>query len=235
MRSYEDIVELIAQLIDFFLHLDKYLDQIIRNYGVWTYAILFLIIFCETGFVVTPFLPGDSLLFACGTFAAKGSLDLWLLALLLSIAAVLGDTVNYWIGAYIGPKAFHREDSRFFKKQHLQRTHEFYEKYGGKTIILARFMPIIRTFAPFVAGIGKMSYRKFLAYNVIGGVIWIVSFLVLGYKFGSYPVVKSNFSLVILAIIILSVLPSVVEIIRHRRRKSVQQLDYPDSNQVNNT
>jgi membrane-associated protein len=216
-------VELISQLVDFLLHLDRHLNNIIQNYGVWTYAILFLIIFCETGFVVTPFLPGDSLLFACGTFAAKGSLDVALLCFLLSIAAVAGDTVNYWIGAYIGPRAFQKEDSRFFKKQHLQRTHEFYEKYGGKTIILARFMPIVRTFAPFVAGIGKMSYRRFLSYNVIGGILWILSFIFLGYFFGNLPIVKRNFTLVIFAIIIISILPSVIEIIRAKRRTATKQ------------
>ena len=211
-------MELIHSLIDLFLHLDKHLSDILQQYGTWTYGILFIIIFCETGFVVTPFLPGDSLLFACGTFAAVGALDVRWVCILLSIAAVAGDTVNYWIGAYIGPKAFSREDSRFFKKQHLIRTHEFYEKYGGKTIIFARFMPIIRTFAPFVAGIGKMSYGKFLAYNVTGGVLWILGFVLVGYFFGNIPVVKRNFTLVILAIIFVSILPSIIEIIRHRRK-----------------
>lgn len=217
-------MELIQQLIDFILHIDVHLNEIIRNYGVWTYLILFLIIFCETGFVVTPFLPGDSLLFACGAFAANGSLDVWLLCLLLTIAAIAGDTVNYWIGAYIGPRAFAKEDSRFFKKKYLIRTHEFYEKHGGKTIIIARFMPIIRTFAPFVAGIGKMSYPKFLMYNIVGGVVWILSFVFLGYFFGNLPVVKKNFTLVIFAIIILSVLPSVIEVIRHKRKSRKREL-----------
>jgi len=213
-------MELLHQFIDLFLHLDKHLGEIIKDYGVWTYAILFLIIFCETGFVVTPFLPGDSLLFACGAFAATGSLEVWSLCVLLSIAAILGDTVNYWIGSYIGPKAFSREDSRFFKKKHLVQTHEFYEKYGGKTIIIARFMPIVRTFAPFVAGIGKMSYGKFLTFNIVGGLLWIFSFTFLGYFFGNLPVVKKNFTLVILAIVVLSVLPSVIEVIRHRKKKT---------------
>lgn len=212
------MIELVHQFIDLFLHLDTHLSQLLQQYGIWTYLILFLIIFCETGFVVTPFLPGDSLLFACGTFAAKGDLHLSSLCTLLAIAAIGGDTVNYWIGAYIGPKAFSREDSRFFKKRYLIRTHEFYEKYGGKTIILARFMPIIRTFAPFVAGIGRMSYGKFLSYNVIGGIAWILSFLLLGYFFGNIPVVKRNFTLVIIAIIILSVLPSIIEVLRHRKK-----------------
>ena len=215
-------MEFLHQIIDLFLHLDKHLGEIIRQYGTWTYLILFVIIFCETGFVVTPFLPGDSLLFACGAFAATGALDVWWICILLSIAAIAGDTVNYWIGAYIGPKAFKKEDSRFFKKQHLIRTHEFYEKYGGKTIIIARFMPIIRTFAPFVAGIGKMSYGKFLTYNVDGGLLWIFSFTFLGYFFGNLPVVKKNFTLVILAIIILSVLPSVIEVVRHRKKATAR-------------
>jgi membrane-associated protein len=210
-------MEFIQYLIDFILHIDVHLNELIREYGVWTYLILFLIIFCETGFVVTPFLPVDSLLFACGAFAANGSLNVTLLCILLTIAAIAGDTVNYWIGAYIGPKAFTKEDSRFFKKKYLIRTHEFYEKHGGKTIIIARFMPIVRTFAPFVAGIGKMSYPKFLMYNVVGGIVWILSFVFLGYFFGNLPVVKKNFTLVIFAIIIISVLPSVIEVIRHKR------------------
>ena len=210
-------MELIHQFIDFFLHMDKHLNVIIAEYGVWTYGILFLIIFCETGLVVTPFLPGDSLLFAVG---ALGALDLRIMAIVLTIAAILGDTVNYWIGAYIGPKAFHYENSRFFKKEHLQRTHEFYEKYGGKTIIFARFMPIVRTFAPFVAGIGRMSYARFLTYNVVGGAVWIVAFLLLGHFFGNIPVVKRNFTLVIFAIIVISFVPSVIEVIRHRRAKA---------------
>jgi len=217
-------MEFIYQLIDFILHIDTHLGEMIRNYGTWTYLLLFLIIFCETGFVVTPFLPGDSLLFACGAIAeSTGALDPTVLCILLSIAAIAGDTVNYWIGAYIGPKAFTKEDSRFFKKEYLMRTHEFYEKYGGKTIILARFMPIIRTFAPFVAGIGKMTYTRFLSYNVVGGIAWIVSFVLLGYFFGKLPVVKKNFTLVILAIIFLSILPSIIEVIRHRKRKRMAE------------
>jgi membrane-associated protein len=212
-------MELIHQLIDIFLHLDRHLGQIIVQYGSLTYAILFLIIFCETGLVVTPVLPGDSLLFAAGAIAGTtGALDPWLLFLLLSGAAVGGDTANYWIGAYIGPKAFSKEDSRFFKKEHLRRTHEFYERYGGKTIILARFMPIIRTFAPFVAGIGKMTYSHFISYNVIGGILWIAAFVFMGYYFGDIPVVKRNFTLVIAVIIVISVMPGVIEFLKHRRR-----------------
>ena len=212
------IMELIHYLIDFVLHLDTHLGALIQQYGSWTYAILFVIIFCETGLVVTPFLPGDSLLFAIGTFAARGDLNVFTVMFLLSLAAIAGDTVNYWIGSYIGPKAFHYENSRFFKKEHLIRTHEFYEKHGGKTIIFARFMPIIRTFAPFVAGIGKMSYGKFLSYNVIGGVLWIVLLLLSGYFFGNIPAVRKNFTLVIFAIIIISFLPGVIEYIRQKRK-----------------
>jgi membrane-associated protein len=215
-------MDLLRQLIDFVLHLDVHLDEIIRNYGAWTYGILFFIVFLETGFVVTPFLPGDSLLFAVGTFAARGSFDLYLAMLLLSIAAVLGDTVNYWIGAWVGPKVFH-EESRFLNRKHLQRTHEFYERYGGKTIIIARFVPIIRTFAPFVAGIGTMSYGKFIAYNVIGGVGWVVSITLAGYFFGNIPIVKNNFTFVIFAIIFISILPGIIEYIRHKRSRAAEE------------
>jgi len=209
-------MELLKALFEILLHLDKHLDLLIRNYGVWTYAILFLIIFLETGLVVTPFLPGDSLLFAAGTFAALGSLDARWLVISLSIAAIAGDTVNYWIGYTIGPKVFSKEKSRFLNKEYLYRTHRFYEKYGGKTIILARFIPIIRTFAPFVAGIGSMTYRSFLIYNISGGIAWVVIFVLGGYLFGNIPVVKQNFSLVIFAIIILSILPGIIEFLRHR-------------------
>ena len=208
-------------IIDIILHLDKYLDVLITGMGPWSYAILFLIIFCETGLVITPFLPGDSLLFAIGTFAALGSLDVNLCIFLLSIAAIAGDTVNYWVGKIIGPKVFHEEKSRFFNKQHLERTHQFYEKYGGKTIIIARFVPIIRTFAPFVAGIGRMTYLKFITYNVIGGVAWILAFISCGFFFGNIPVVKRNFTLVIMAIIVISILPGVIEFIREKRRLGV--------------
>lgn len=208
---------LIRDLIDFVLHIDQHLDVIIQTYGTWTCALMFIIVFCETGLVVTPFLPGDSLLFALGTFAARGSLDVSLVLALLSVAAVLGDTVNYWIGAIVGPKVFHKENVRFLNKRHLQRTHEFYERHGGKTIIFARFIPIIRTFAPFVAGIGKMSYRKFLAYNVIGGIAWVFMFVLGGFYFGNLPVVQRNFTFVIAAIIVISVIPPVVEWLRQRR------------------
>ena len=214
-------MEAIQFFIDILLHLDKHLDWVIRTYGIWTYAILFLIIFCETGLVVTPFLPGDSLLFAVGTFVAIGSLDMALITGLLSLAAIVGDTVNYWIGYAMGPKVFTREDSRFLNKEHLERTHRFYQKYGGKTIILARFIPIIRTFAPFVAGIGMMTYRRFIAFNVIGGIVWIFSFVLTGYYFGNIPFVRNNFIFVILAIIIISVLPVIIELLRHRGQSSM--------------
>jgi membrane-associated protein len=209
-------MELLLKGIDILLHLDKYLDLMIQTMGIWSYVIIFLIIFCETGLVVTPILPGDSLLFAIGTFAALGSFDITLVLILLTIAAIAGDTVNYWIGNYLGPKVFHYEDSRFFKKKHLERTHHFYERHGGKTIIIARFIPIIRTFAPFVAGIGSMTYRKFLSYNVVGGILWIFSLTLAGYFFGNIPIVRKNFSLVIMAIVVISVLPGVIEYLRQR-------------------
>lgn len=209
-------MELSTNFIDIFMHLDKHMGTVIQNYGVLTYVILFLIIFCETGLVVTPFLPGDSLLFATGTFAAIGALDVLTVFVLLAIAAVAGDTVNYWVGDFVGPKVFHKEDVRFFNKKHLERTHQFYEKYGGKTIIIARFVPIIRTFAPFVAGIGSMTYGRFLRYNIIGGILWVAVFVFAGYFFGSVPIVKQNFSLVILAIIFISIMPGVVEFLRQR-------------------
>jgi len=210
-------VELIRELIDFFLHLDQHLSQLISRYGTGTHLILFLIVFCETGLVITPFLPGDSLLFAAGTFAALGALDLWLLIGLLTAAAIIGDTVNYWVGSYIGPRAF-GGNVRFLKTEYLERTHAFYEKHGGKTIILARFIPIIRTFAPFVAGVGSMSYPKFLTYNVVGAVIWVGLFVLGGYFFGNIPTVRQNFTLVILAIIAISLLPMVIETVRARSR-----------------
>ena len=204
-------------LIDLILHFDRHLKEFVDLYGVWVYALLFLIIFAETGLVVTPFLPGDSLLFAAGTFAALGDLDVWLMIVLLIIAAVVGDTVNYWVGAAIGPRAFQGR-IRFLKREHLERTHAFYEKHGGKTIILARFIPIIRTFAPFVAGVGAMSYGKFFSYNVVGAVLWVGVLVLAGFFFGNIPVVRENFSIVILAIIAISVMPMVVEAVRARRR-----------------
>ena len=213
-------MELIQQLFGIFVHLDKYLELIIRDYGLWTYLILFLIVFCETGLVVTPFLPGDSLLFAAGALAATTSLEVgWLLGL-LSVAAIAGDTANYWIGNLVGPRVFSGKESRFLNREHLERTHRFYEKHGGKTIIIARFMPIIRTFAPFVAGIGSMNYTRFILYNVAGGLAWIVLFVVGGYLFGNIPMVKRNFTLVIMVIIVISVMPGIVEFVRHRRTRA---------------
>ena len=209
-------MEVIKFLIDFVLHMDVYLKDIISNYGVWTYGILFFVIFMETGFVVTPFLPGDSLLFAAGTFAALGALNPIYLFLLLTVAAIIGDTVNYAIGAYIGPKAFSGE-LRFLKQEHLEKTQTFYDKHGGKTIILARFIPIIRTFAPFVAGIGTMKYGKFISYNVVGGISWVAIFLSLGYFFGNIPFVQKNFELVIFAIIFISFIPPILELFKARK------------------
>jgi membrane-associated protein len=209
-------MDIIIYFIDFFIHLDKYLPIIIQSFGIWAYVIVFIVIFCETGFVVTPILPGDSLLFALGSFAALGALNIELLLILLCIAAIAGDTVNYTIGHFTGPKVFQYEDNRFFKKEYLEKTHQFYEKHGGKTIIIARFMPIIRTFAPFVAGIGAMTYPKFILYNIIGGIAWICTFLLGGYFFGNIPSVKNNFTVVIIAIVVLSVMPGFVEYWRQR-------------------
>ena len=203
-------------LIDLFVHLDAHLAELTTAYGVWIYAILFAIVFAETGLVVTPFLPGDSLLFACGALAATGALDLKLLLLLLPLAAILGDTANYHIGKYIGPRAF-KSNSRWLKREHLERTHAFYEKHGGKTIVLARFVPIVRTFAPFVAGIGVMSYGRFLAYNVFGGILWVGLCIGAGYAFGNIPVVKNNFSIVVLGIVAISLLPIAFEWWKHKR------------------
>jgi membrane-associated protein len=214
-----------SQLIDIFLHLDEHLRRILEQYGTWTYLILFLIVFCETGLVVTPFLPGDSLLFAAGTFAAMGSLSLPLLLVLLSVAAILGDTVNYWVGHFLGARLLNAKRFRVVRPEHLAYTHEFFEKYGGKTIIFARFVPIVRTLAPFVAGLGTMSYGRFMSYNVIGGLAWVLICTIAGYFFGNIPVVQDNFSLVVLAIVALSLIPAVWEMYRARsRRRSVDDL-----------
>ena len=213
-------MELVKTFVSFFMHIDVHLSVVIAAYGVWTYLILFLVIFCETGLVVTPLLPGDSLLFAAGAFAAKGALDVAWLFGLLSIAAILGDTANYWLGCSVGPKVFRTGQTRFLNRKYLDRTHQFYEKYGGKTIVIARFVPIIRTFAPFVAGLGSMSYWRFISYNVIGGVAWIAVCLFAGYFFGNLRIVKQNFSLVILAIVIISILPGVIEFARQRVKAS---------------
>lgn len=213
-------MEVLKEVIEIFLHLDRHLNSVISMYGGWTYLILFLIIFCETGLVVTPVLPGDSLLFAAGSLSAIGPLDPWPLFLLLSVAAILGDTVNYSIGRALGPRVFQKGNSRIFKKEYLDKTRGFYEKYGGKTIILARFVPIVRTFAPFVAGVGVMSYLRFVAFNIAGGVVWIGLFVFGGYLFGGLQVVKQNFTAVILAIIFISIIPGMIEFMRHRRRAS---------------
>lgn len=212
-------MDLLANLLDIFLHVDKYLGDIVRAIGVWTYVLLFLVIFAETGLVVTPFLPGDSLLFAAGAIAAlvPDTLNIMLLILVLSAAAILGDTANYWIGHWVGPRAFSGK-VRFLKKEHLDRTNAFYAKHGGKTIILARFVPIVRTFAPFVAGIGAMNYSKFIVYNVVGGLAWVTIFTLLGYFFGNVPFVQHNFEYVIIAIVLISLLPAVWEVIAEKLR-----------------
>ncbi len=207
-------MEQIKFLIDLFLHLDTYLANIISQYGAWTYGILFFVIFMETGFVVTPFLPGDSLIFAAGTFAAIGSLNVWLLLLLCMVAAIGGDTVNYWIGHYLGDRAY---NIKWIKREYLDRTHAFFQKHGGKTIFLARFVPIVRTFAPFVAGMGQMSYGYFFSYNVFGGIVWVLLFTLLGFFFGNIPFVRKNFEFVIVAIVLISVVPAVWEALKARR------------------
>ncbi len=210
-------MEFFSFIIDFILHIDQHLTELAAQYGVWIYGILFLIIFCETGLVVMPLLPGDSLLFAAGSIAAIGEMNIHLMVVLLIIAAILGDAVNFMVGKFFGEKLFANPNSKIFKQSHLQKTQQFYAKHGGKTIILARFIPIVRTFAPFVAGMGHMTYHHFLAYNVIGGVLWVTIFSYLGYFFGNLPIVKDNLSLVLIAIIVLSVLPGIIEIIRHKR------------------
>ncbi|MBM3876574.1 MAG: DedA family protein [Verrucomicrobia bacterium] len=216
-------MELLKKLLDIVLHLNRHLDALVGEYGAWVYAILFLIVFCETGLVVTPFLPGDSLLFAVGAIAAGGKLDVWLVSALLIAAAILGDTVNYGVGKFAGER-LQRKFPRLIKPEHLARTHEFFERYGGKTIIIARFVPIVRTFAPFVAGAGRMTYARFMMFNVTGALLWIGLLVPAGYFFGTMPWVKRNFSSVILAIIFISILPGVFEFWRERRRiKSEQQ------------
>lgn len=212
-------MDLVRQFVDLFLHLDSHLAEIIAAYGIWTYAILFLIIFCETGLVVTPFLPGDSLLFAAGAFAALGSLNLPVLIALLIVAAILGDAVNYFIGHKIGARLLANPDSRIFKKAYIDKTHGFYERYGGKTIVIARFVPIVRTFAPFLAGVGEMTYTKFATYNVVGAILWVGICAVAGYLFGNLPIVQENFSLVILAIIAISLLPVAFEVVQGWRQQ----------------
>jgi membrane-associated protein len=213
-------LELFSTFIDIVLHLDRHLQWVVANYGVWIYAILFAIIYCETGFVVTPFLPGDSLLFVAGTLAAGGDMYIHGLFALLATASFLGDNTNYWIGRYIGPRIFTRQKSLLFDPEHLRRTERFYDKHGAKTIFLARFMPIVRTFAPFVAGIGRMRYPTFLFYSFVGSIAWVGSLAYAGFYFGNVPVIKQNLTLVILAIVLLSISPAIVEFVRHRYAKA---------------
>jgi len=212
-------MEFIKHIFDIFVHLDRHLYEIIQDYGVWTYAILFLIIVGETGLVVTPFLPGDSLLFAAGVFAGAGMLDVWLLLLILTLAAVLGDAANYSIGYRIGRRLLADPNSRIFKKEYIKRTQHFYEKYGGKTIVIARFVPIVRTFAPFLAGVGRMGYFRFALYNITGAIAWVTICVLGGFYFGTFRFVKNNFSLIILAVIIISMLPALIELVRHKFQK----------------
>ena len=213
---------MISTLIDFILHIDQHLVEISAQYGVWIYAVLFLIIFCETGLVVTPFLPGDSLLFAAGGIAAVGSMNIHVMIALLLAAAILGDAANFMIGKFFGRKLFANPDSKIFRQSYLEKTHAFYEKHGGKTIIIARFVPVVRTFAPFVAGMADMHYGRFIRYNIIGAVAWVVLFAYAGYFFANTKIVKENLSLVLAAIIVLSVLPAVVEIVRAKRAAKKQ-------------
>ncbi|PKM78337.1 MAG: hypothetical protein CVU90_02215 [Firmicutes bacterium HGW-Firmicutes-15] len=212
---------IVFNLLDVLINLDKYLTEIINNYGMWSYLILFLVIFCETGLVVTPFLPGDSLIFVLGALAASGEINLLAIGSVLITAAILGNVVNYQIGRFLGPKVFEK-DMRFLKREYLLRTHEFYEKHGGKTIIIARFIPIIRTFAPFVAGIGQMRYAPFLVYNITGSIAWVLLFLSGGYFFGNIPVVEKNFTLVVFGIIFISLLPGIIAFLRHKRQKTME-------------
>ena len=206
-------------LVNFILHIGEHLQELVNNYGNWIYAILFAIVFCETGLVVLPFLPGDSMLFAAGTIAAVGDMNIFVLIGLLIVAAVLGDFVNFEIGKHFGQKLFSNPNSKIFKQSYLQKTHDYYERYGGRTIIIARFIPIVRTFAPFVGGMGNMNYAQFARYNIVGAVLWVVSFTMLGYFFGQLPFVKEHFSWIMIAIIVFSVVPMVIEIIRHRKDK----------------
>lgn len=217
---------ILAPILDFVLHIDRHLGEISARYGTLIYAVLFLIIYCETGLVVTPVLPGDSLLFAAGSIAALGEMNIHLMVILLITAAILGDATNFTIGKHLGDRLFANPDSRFFRREYLHRTEAFYAKHGGKTIIIARFVPIVRTFAPFVAGMGHMHYRRFLHYNIIGGIAWVALFAYAGYAFGQHPVVKKNLTLVLAAIILISILPALIEIIRHRRA-SQKKTDTP--------
>ncbi|WP_027625988.1 DedA family protein [Clostridium lundense] len=216
-------MEILSNFIDVILHIDKYLNVIIQNYGIWTYALLFTIIFCETGLVVMPFLPGDSVLFATGALAASGSMNILTLFVIFYVSAILGDTVNYYIGKKVGYKILEKEEVKFINKEYLKKAHKFYQKHGAITIVLARFIPIIRTFAPFVAGVGEMSYPKFITYNFLGGLVWVSLFLGGGYFFGNLPFIKQNFSHVLIGIIIVSVLPAVIGFIKEKRNAGVNE------------
>lgn len=222
-------METIKGLLDFILHFDKHLDHAIVNYGEWTYGILGTIVFVETGFVVMPFLPGDSLLFAAGVFAGRGSLNLWVLYGVLITAALCGDNVNYWIGRTIGPKVFKSETSRLLNKKHLERTHAFLEKYGGKAIIMARFVPIVRTCMPFVAGVGAMTYRKFLAFSIFAAFFWVGVCVTAGYWFGGLPFVRNNFEIVVIIIVLISVIPAVIEFIKHKKQARRDTTTLPEA------
>ncbi len=211
-------MDFLSGAVDLFLNLDEHLNTVVQNYGIWTYGILTLVVFLETGIVATPFLPGDSLLFAAGAIASLGGMNILLLLAVLSIAAILGDTTNYWIGRRAGPVVFSKDGGLLFNKDYLRRAYDFYEKHGARTIIIARFIPIIRTFAPFVAGIARMNYGKFVAYNIAGGLLWVTAFSLAGFFFGNIPIIKENFSLVIIGIIIVSLIPTVWEFIKHRRK-----------------
>lgn len=213
-------MDIVLQVIDFILHINEHLVDMVQNYGVWIYAILFLIVFAETGLVVTPFLPGDSLLFAAGAIAATGALDVWMCGLIIGFAAFCGDNTNYWVGRIIGPKVFSREDSFFFRKAHLEKTEQFYNRYGSRTVIIARFVPIVRTFAPFVAGVGKMPYGRYIAFSSAGSALWVPICLGAGYFFGNMEIVKKNFELVILGVIAVSLLPIVIEVLKNKLAKS---------------
>lgn len=223
-------MELLTEFIDIILHLDRHLNWLIQNYENWIYLILFLIIFCETGLVITPFLPGDSLLFVAGTIAASGAMDVQFLVILLMLAAFSGDNTNYWIGRYLGPKIFTRTDSRILNRKHLEKTNRFYEKHGGKTIIFARFLPIFRTYVPFVAGIGRMVYTRFMTYSALGSFFWINSFIFGGYFFGNVPIVKNNLSFFILGIVLISVIPGIIQFTRNwlEKRKANKNFDKID-------
>jgi membrane-associated protein len=222
-------MELLYALLDFILHPDNYLSSLLAQYGAWVYGVLFLIVFAETGLVVTPFLPGDSLLFVAGTLTGAGQLDVGLLMLVLFCAAVMGDNTNYWIGRWVGPRVFSQDTGRLLRREHLERTQHFYERYGGRTVIIARFVPIVRTFAPFVAGVGRMHYPRFLAFSVIGTVLWVGGFVGAGHLFGNLPVVKENLTAVILIIIVLSILPGVIEYLRARRARRPAIAAAPES------